>query len=115
MSPAPPVVAGGTVPAPEPVSVVVGGGGGASLDEPEESDELGVSDWNELEPGLSKSTANGAVRSVPVPGTVPMEGNGGECCGTIARLSTPSLRSADPSTWNVIVDWSADSRPTKWK
>src|SRR3954469_26073726 len=33
----------------------------------------------------------------------------------MARLRTPSLRSADPSTWNVIVDWSAERRPTKWR
>src|SRR3954454_1222523 len=68
----PPEVAGGTVVPPETVSPVAGGGGGVELLDPEESDDDGVSDWNELAPGLSKSTTNGAVRSVFVPGSVPM-------------------------------------------
>src|SRR3954454_22416915 len=68
----PPVVVGGTAAPPAPVSPIVVGGGGVELpDEPEESDDVGVSDWNELEPGLSKSTTKGAVRSLPVPGSVP--------------------------------------------
>src|SRR5438270_13456041 len=69
----PPDVVGGTAALPAPLSpVVVGGGGGDELlEEPEESDDVGVSDWNELDPGLSKSTTKGAVRSVLVPGSVP--------------------------------------------
>src|SRR4051812_3409816 len=112
----PPDEAGGTVAPPEEGSEGVNGATDEPPDDPDESDEdEGSSDWNAPDVGLLKSTTNGGVRSVPVPGSVPTGGGSAWLCtGTIARLSTPSVTSAEPSTWNVIVVWSADNRPPKW-